>query len=322
MQLEEEGLLGLYLRMYKIRSFEEKCVDLAQQGLMPTNPHLAIGQEAVIAGVVSALRADDYITTTHRNHGHNVARGADMGRLLAEILGRSDGFCGGRGGTMHAASFESNVMGSYPIIGDSISVGTGLGLACKLRKEGKAVAAFFGDGSANIGPFHEALNMAALWKLPVVYVCENNLYAISTHISRSTSVSRISDRASAYGMPGVTVDGMAVEEVQKAAREAVERARETGPTLLECLTYRFRGSSEGEPGNPWKLRYRTAVELEEWLKRDPVKTTRAKLEAGPDREELIRAEKEIVGQVESAARFALASPPPARGPPLVGTSNR
>lgn len=314
--------MSLYLQMYKVRRFEEKCVELAQQGLMPTNPHLAIGQEASIVGVISALRKDDYVTTTHRGHGHNVARGADMGRMLAEILGRSDGYCGGRGGTMHAASFENNVMGAYPIIGDSISVGTGLGLACKLRKEGRVVATFFGDGSANIGPFHEALNMAALWKLPVVYVCENNLYAISTHITKSTSVSRIAERASAYGIPGITVDGMAVEEVYRAARDAVERARENGPTLLECMTYRFRGSSEGEPGNPWKLKYRTAIELEEWLKRDPVKNTRAKLETGPDNAELVRGEREIADMVESAARFALASPPPPRGPSLVGAVSR
>lgn len=310
MQLEKEELLSLYLRMYKIRTFEEKCIEFAQQGLMPTNPHLAIGQEATIVGIIGALRPDDYVTTTHRGHGHNVARGADMGKLLAEILGRRDGYEGGRGGSMHAASFGNYVMGSYPIIGDSISVGTGLGLACRLKKEGRVVASFFGDGAANIGAFHEGLNMASLWKLPVVYVCENNLYAISTHISKSTSVSRISERASAYSMPGITVDGMDVEEVYGAAREAVDRARETGPSLIECMTYRFRGSSEGEPGNPRKLKYRTAMELDEWLKRDPVKNLRAKLEPVVSNEALIQSEKQIADEVALAGRFALASPIP------------
>jgi TPP-dependent pyruvate/acetoin dehydrogenase alpha subunit len=319
--LQKEELLSLYLQMYRIRTFEEKCIEFAQQGLMPTNPHLAIGQEATIVGIIGALRADDYVTTTHRGHGHNVARGADMGRLLAEILGRRDGFEGGRGGSMHAASIESNVMGSFPIIGDSISVGTGLGLACRLKKEGRVVATFFGDGAANIGAFHEGLNMASVWKLPVVYVCENNLYAISTHITKSTSVKRISERASAYGIPGVTVDGMEIEEVYKAAREAVDRARESGPSLIECLTYRFRGSSEGEPGNPRKLKYRTAAELDEWLKRDPVKTVRAKLEHVVDNGALALAEKEIAEQVASAGKFALASPLPTPASPLISEAS-
>jgi len=312
MQVPTEKLLTLYLTMFKVRTFEEKCSELANQGLAPTNPHLAIGQEAAIVGVIGALQKDDYVTATHRGHGHNVARGADMGKLLAEILGRADGFSGGRGGSMHAASVEVNMMGCYPIVGDSISIGTGLALACKMLKGGRAVASFFGDGAANIGPFHEGLNLASVWKLPIVYVCENNYYAISTPVSKSTSVPKIATRASGYSMRGVTVDGMDLEAVYSAACELIEKARVSEPSLLECLTYRFRGSSEGEPGNPWKLKYRSRDELERWMERDPVKNTRNKIirDAVTGEEELTSLERKIRDDVEVAAKFAVASPQP------------
>jgi pyruvate dehydrogenase E1 component alpha subunit len=312
MQVQKEKLLDLYLHMFKVRTFEEKCVELASQGLAPTNPHLAIGQEASIVGVIDALRKEDYVTATHRGHGHNVARGADLGKLLAEILGRADGFSGGRAGSMHAASPEVNVMGCYPIVGDSISVATGLSLSCKYLKNNRVVVSFFGDGAANIGPFHEGLNLASVWSLPIVYVCENNYYAISTPVSQSTSVSKISARASGYNMPGVTVDGMNVEEVYAVASEAVDRARASGPSLIECLTYRFRGSSEGEPGNPWKLKYRSREELEMWMTKDPVKTTRNKIiDRGISNEDRLSSQENTIrSEVESAAKFAVSSPQP------------
>lgn len=306
-------VLSIYRILVKTRKFEEKCVELAREGLFPTNPHLSIGQEATIVGVCSALRSGDYVTTTHRGHGHNIAMGADVDLLIAELLGRERGYLGGKGGTMHAASFERGVMGAYPVVGDAIHVATGLGLATSYLREDRVVACFFGDGAANAGAFHECINLAAVWRLPVVYVCENNLYAISTPIQKSTLVTEIARKACAYGVPGTTVDGMDVEEVFREATEAVERARRgEGPTLVECRTYRFRGSSEGEPGNPDKLKYRAKEELDAWLLRDPVLNLRSKIVKNKlaTEEQLKQVEEEEAAKIEGAARSALASQTP------------
>jgi TPP-dependent pyruvate/acetoin dehydrogenase alpha subunit len=314
--MREADLIRMFRLMVKVRSFEEKCVEMARQGLPPTNPHLAIGQEATIVGVCSALQGTDCVTTTHRGHGHNVAMGAELGPLMAEILGREGGILGGRGGTMHAASFNKGVMGAYPIVGDTLHISTGLALASHYLKQGRVVAGFFGDGAVNAGAFHECLNLASIWKLPVVYVCENNLYAISTPLERVTLVTYVSKKAEAYGIQGVTVNGMDVSDVYEAASRAVENARDgNGPSLIECRTYRFRASSEGEPGNPDKLKYRSKEELEKWMLNDPISTLRSRLTGQKIAEEaeLAKIEEEERLQVQEAATYALSSPIPTSG---------
>lgn len=313
MDLKGDILLDLYECMVRIRRFEEKCVELTSQGQFASNPHLGIGQEATIAGVCRALREDDYITGTHRSHGHNLARGARSDKLMAELLGRSSGYCGGRGGTLHVAALDRGVIGCYPVVGDTLGVATGIGLSIKLRGSGRVVASFFGDGAAGAGTFNEAINLAAVWKLPVIFVCENNLYAISTPISKATLVTDIALKSAAFGIPGVTVDGMDAVKVYEEANKAIEKARrEEGPTLLECKTYRFRGSSEGEPGNPWKLKYRSREELEQWMRRDPVSLLADKLKNGKiaDDKKLEDIAGKIESEMEEAVAFALSSPYP------------
>lgn len=313
LHMPQPDLMGMFRTMVKIRKFEEKCVEMARQGLAPTNPHLSIGQEATIVGICSALLRTDYITTTHRGHGHNLAMGAAPGPLLAEVLGREGGVFGGRGGTMHAASFDNGVMGAYPIVGDSLHISTGLALSSSYLKQGKVVAGFFGDGAANAGAFHECLNLASIWRLPIVYVCENNLYAISTPIERATKITQVAKKAEAYGIPGVTVDGMNVLEVYEAGVKAVTHARGgNGPSLVECRTYRFRASSEGEPGNPDKLKYRSKDELDSWLQRDPIPAFRSKMirEKSANDAELSKIEQEEGAAIEEAATYALSSPIP------------
>jgi acetoin:2,6-dichlorophenolindophenol oxidoreductase subunit alpha len=254
------------LTMWSIRRFEEAVDDLFARGLMHGTMHLSIGQEASATGVCLALREDDAITSTHRGHGHCIGKGADLTRMMAELLAKETGYCRGRGGSMHIADVATGNLGANGIVAGGIPIATGAALAYKLRNEDRVVACFFGDGATNEGAFHEAVNLAAIWQLPVVFVCENNKYGMSFSTELSMAVKNVADRAAGYGIPGVTVDGNDVQAVYDAAAAAVARARAgEGPTLLECVTYRWKGHSKSD-----KNLYRTKDEISEWRERDPI----------------------------------------------------
>ncbi len=296
-------------KMYLIRRFEEGAEESYMRGLIHGTMHLSIGQEASAMGICLPLEDDDMIGSTHRGHGHCIAKGADIGRMFAEFFGKETGYCKGRGGSMHIADVSKGNLGANGIVGGGIPIAVGAALSAKKLKNGKVVISFFGDGANNEGAFHEALNMAAVWKLPVVFVCENNGYGMSTSTKRSTAVENIADRAVAYNMPGVIVDGNNLSDVAEAAHEAIERARRgEGPTLIENKTYRLRGHSKSD-----RNRYRTKEEIEDWAtNRDPIARFEADLkEYGfiTDAEiETIRTtvEKEIADAIE----FAKNSPAP------------
>lgn len=307
--LPREKLVEMYRKMFEIRSFEEKVFELYAQNMVPGTIHLYAGEEAVAVGVCSNLRKDDYITSTHRGHGHCIAKGADPKRIMAEILGKKTGYCKGKGGSMHIADFKVGMLGATAVVGAGIPIAMGAGLSIKLRGTDQVVACFFGEGASNQGTFHEGINMAAIWKLPVIFVCENNLYAMGTRQSRVMLIENIADRAASYGIPGVTVDGNDVLAVYEAAREAVERARRgEGPTLIECKTYRHKGHSRVDPA-----KYRPKEEVEEWLRKDPIKRLREKLLQTNvlAEEEIQRVEEEVSVEIEEAVKFAVESPYPA-----------
>ena len=307
--LPREKLVEMYRKMFEIRSFEEKVFELYAQNMVPGTIHLYAGEEAVAVGVCSNLRKDDYITSTHRGHGHCIAKGADPKRIMAEILGKKTGYCKGKGGSMHIADFKVGMLGATAVVGAGIPIAMGAGLSIKLRGTDQVVACFFGEGASNQGTFHEGINMAAIWKLPVIFVCENNLYAMGTRQSRVMLIENIADRAASYGIPGVTVDGNDVLAVYEAAREAVERARRgEGPTLIECKTYRHKGHSRVDPA-----KYRPKEEVEEWLRKDPIKRLREKLLQTNvlAEEEVQRVEEEVSAEIEEAVKFAVESPYPA-----------
>ena len=308
MVLSLDEILQMYRKMLEIRRFEEGIADLYHRGDVPSSAHLYIGQEAVAVGVCSKLRRDDYILSTHRGHAHNIAKGVSMRRLAAEILGKETGLCKGKGGSMRASSFSDGVVYSCPIVGSNIPIAAGVGLSIKLSSADRVVACFFGEGASNIGDFHEGINLAALWRLPVVYVCENNLYALSVSQSRSTLIEDIASRASAYGIPGVVVDGNDVLAVYEAAKKAVEDARKgSGPTLIECKTYRWLGHHAGDPGSAYRFR----EEVEAWKERCPIIRLRELLLfRGASEEMLGSMEAEVEAAVKDAMDFALESPYP------------
>lgn len=253
-------------QMHLIRQFEEGAEQSYMRGLVHGTMHLSIGQEASATGICSVLEPDDVITSTHRGHGHCIAKGADPKFMFAEFFGKDTGYCRGRGGSMHIADVASGNLGANGIVGGGLPIAVGAALAIKQEKRPNVAVCFFGDGANNEGAFHESLNMAAIWKLPVVFVCENNQYGMSTSVERSTAVKRVAQRALAYDMPGVTVDGNDFMAVAEAAAEAVDRARRgEGPSLIECLTYRHRGHSKSD-----RNRYRTKEEIEAWIKLDPI----------------------------------------------------
>jgi acetoin:2,6-dichlorophenolindophenol oxidoreductase subunit alpha len=254
------------LTMWTIRRFEEAVDDLFARGLMHGTMHLSIGQEASATGSCLALRTDDAITSTHRGHGHCIGKGADLTRMMAELLAKETGYCRGRGGSMHIADVATGNLGANGIVAGGIPIAAGAALAYKLRGEDRVVACFFGDGAANEGAFHEAVNLAAIWKLPVVFICENNKYGMSFSTEKSFAIENISERGAAYGIPGVTVDGNDVEAVYDAVQAAVDRARAgEGPTLVENVTYRWKGHSKSD-----KNLYRTKEEISEWRDKDPI----------------------------------------------------
>jgi pyruvate dehydrogenase E1 component alpha subunit len=305
---DKSTLLDMFRQMLTIRFFEEKVFELYGQNLVPGTIHLYAGQEAVAVGVCANLRKDDYITSTHRGHGHCLAKGARLDRTMAEILGRKTGYCKGKGGSMHIADFSVGMLGATAVVGAGIPIATGAGLSIRLRDTDQVAACFFGDGASNQGTFHEGINIAAVWHLPVVFVCENNLYAMGTRQTRVMLVDNIADRAAGYGIPGVVVDGNDVLAVYEAARLAIERARRgEGPTLLECKTYRLKGHSRFDPAA-----YRPKDEVKEWVKKDAIVRLQARLlEMKIITEGEIQRTAEIArNDVEEATKFALSSPLP------------
>jgi len=307
--LKKEKTIELYRKMLRIRHFEEKVYDLYGQNLVPGTIHLYAGQEAVAVGVCANLREDDYITSTHRGHGHCIAKGAQLNKVMAEILGKKTGYCKGKGGSMHIADFSIGMLGATAVVGAGLPIAAGAGLSIKLRKTDQVVVCFFGDGASNQGTFHEAINMASIWNLPVLFVCENNLYAMGTHQTRVMAIENIADRAAAYGIPGVAVDGNDVLAVYEAAHEAVDRARKgEGPTLIECKTYRHKGHSRFDPAT-----YRPKEEVGEWMKRDPIAQFKVRLLEMKTltEEEVNKIEQEVAAAVEDAIKFAMESPYPA-----------
>lgn len=306
---EQQETVGAYLegyaRMLLIRQFEAAMHRLFLRGEIHGTTHLYAGQEAVAVGVCMALRPDDYATGTYRGHGHALAKGTDPEPLIAEMLGRATGVCGGRAGSMNVIDLEHGLVGCYGIVGGSIAAALGAGVSAK--RQGRVAVCFFGDGATNQAYFHECMNMAAIQRLPVVFVCENNLYAEFTPLADATAGADIASRAAAYGTPAAVVDGNDLWAVRAAAAAAVQRARAgDGPTLLECKTYRHYGHSKSDPAP-----YRSREELEQWFERDPLKLARTRLlKDGLSEEEIAAAEQATTAQIDQAVENALAAPYP------------
>jgi len=308
MTLTNEEMIGMYTTMTKIRMFEGRVAEYFADGKIPGFVHLYVGEEAVAAGVCATLRDTDYITSTHRGHGHLISKGGDIKLMMAELFGKKTGYCKGKGGSMHIADVELGILGANGIVGGGPPLATGAALAVNYQGKDDVAICFFGDGAANQGTTHEAMNLATCWKLPVVFVNENNMYGISSCTINSMCVADIADRAAAYDMPGVVVDGNDVMAVYEVASEAVKRVREgKGPSLIECKTYRHRGHFEGDP-----CVYRNKEELQEWKGKDPIPRFEKKLLEI----EVLTQEKieEIKGSIEKelaeATSFAEESPFP------------
>jgi acetoin:2,6-dichlorophenolindophenol oxidoreductase subunit alpha len=307
-ELDEATRLQLYRKLVRLRVFDKKAHDLFLQNLVKGTSHLSLGQEAIAAGFGHAMRRDDYTFCTYRGHAHTLVRGAAMAGLMAELLGRDNGVLGGKGGSMHLTSVEHYAMGSYAIVGAHLPIAAGAAWSAQERRTGQVAVCFFGDGTTNIGAFHEALNLAAVWELPVVFVCENNLYMEYTPIQSVTAVEHpAADRASAYGLDAVIVDGNDVDEVYGVATNLIARARAGGgPALIEAKTYRSGGHSRADPG-----KYRPEDEVAAWLTRDPVELYRQRLLAqGIADETLLEIEREAHGEIDDATEEAKAGSPP------------
>ena len=306
--IEKERLIWIYKTMNNIRKFEEKALQLFESNMLRGSVHLYIGQEAIAATVCSLLRDIDYITSTHRGHGHCIAKGAELEKAMAELMGKSTGYCKGRSGSMHIADFTKGNLGANAIVGGGMGIAVGAALAAHLKGTDQVSVSFFGDGASNQGICHEAMNLGALWKLPVIFVCENNGFAITVPVKESTSVSDISKRAGGYGIPGYTVDGNDVFAIDRAMQKAIKRAKAgEGPTLIECKTYRWLGHWTGDPQV-----YRTREEVEEWKKKCPIKRARDYMIKNGvlSEKQLYEIEKNSIKIVEEAARFAIESPEP------------
>jgi TPP-dependent pyruvate/acetoin dehydrogenase alpha subunit len=305
---EVEIRLRMYRTMVECRQFEVRAQELFFEGLVRGTTHLGVGQEAVAAGFAAAMRDDDYTFATYRGHNHALARGTPMGPLYAELFGRANGLLGGKGGSMHITSVDHHMMGSYAIVGAHLPIALGAAWSAQYRKSGQVAVCFFGDGTTNIGAFHEALNMAAVWKAPVVFVCENNQYMEYTAIGAVTAVARpAADRAAAYGLADIVVDGNDADAVYEVARAAIDRARRgDGPSLIEAVTYRHGGHSRADPG-----KYRPDDEVKAWLAKDPVPRARAALEAaGVDAATLDAIDEETRAKVAAAEAEARAGAEP------------
>jgi pyruvate dehydrogenase E1 component alpha subunit len=306
--LDKPMLLEIYRKMVAVRIFEETAADLFLKGQLPGFLHSYIGEEAVASGVCAHLTPQDMITSTHRGHGHAVAKGARLDMMMAELFAKETGYCHGKGGSMHIADLDLGILGANGIVGAGVPIATGAGLALKLKGSDRVTVAFFGDGGSNTGAFHEGVNMAAVWNLPVVFVCENNQYAESTPRGVHQRIKDIAQRAMAYDIPGVVVDGMDVFDVYQKTGEAIDRARGGGgPSLVETKTYRFMGHYVGDPQT-----YRSKDEVEQWKKRDPIAMFRKRVveEGKITAAELDALDAAIAKEMEQAVEFARESPEP------------
>jgi len=306
--LDKPLLLDIYRKMATVRQFEETAADLFLKGQIPGFLHVYIGEEAVAAGVMSHLTPQDMITSTHRGHGHAVAKGARLDMMFAELHGKKTGYCHGKGGSMHIADLDLGILGANGIVGGGVPIATGAGLALKMQGTDRVCVCFFGDGASNTGAFYEGVNLAAVWNLPVVFVCENNQYAESTPRATHQKVKYVSDRAAAFNIPGVSMDGMDVFDVYQKAGEAIDQARAgKGPILLEARTYRFFGHFVGDPQT-----YRTKEEVAEWRKRDPIQMFRDRVvkEGKIATAELDAIDAQITKDIAAAVDFARKSPEP------------
>ncbi|HZP45512.1 MAG TPA: thiamine pyrophosphate-dependent dehydrogenase E1 component subunit alpha [Candidatus Binataceae bacterium] len=311
--LNKELLLDLYHTMVRIRMFEERVRDLALKNEIPGFVHVSIGEEASATGVCAALRHTDFITSTHRGHGHLIAKGGKLDRMMAELYGKRTGYCKGKGGSMHIVDFALGILGANGIVGAGLPIATGSALAAVVAGRDAVTACFFGDGASNEGTFHESLNLAAVWKLPVIFVCENNGFGEFTPAQTVTSVRDIATRAQAYGIPGLVVNGNDVIEVYRYASEAAARARAGGgPTLLECKTYRWEGHVVGEQAFLGAAAYREQAEIEEWKKRCPlIRFQQYAIASGRiSAAELKKIEDETLAELDAAVAFARESPLP------------
>ena len=309
MKITNEQVNNMYETMLKIRKFETRAKDLFAEGKVGGFVHLYIGEEAVATGACANLRDDDYITSTHRGHGHIIAKGGDLKYMMAELFQKETGYCKGKGGSMHIADATKGILGANGIVGAGHNIAVGAGLAIQYKKTDQVCVCFFGDASTNQSTFHEALNLASVWKLPVIFVCENNGYGISVSQARHQAITDVSVRASAYNMPGVTVDGNDVFAVYEAVGEAVSKARKgQGPTLIECKTYRWRGHFEGDP-----TVYRPEGELETWIKKDPIpRMEKYMLENGViTKAEIDKENADVDNMIKEAEVFAEESSMPA-----------
>lgn len=319
-EYKPELLHRLLREMLRIRLFEQKAEEMTLAGKVVGGVHLAIGQEAVAAGVMAALKEEDYVTGPHRGHHLLIAKGLELSKLMAELMGKATGTVGGRGGSMHMADASKGMLGVNGIVGASIVIATGAAFTARYLDRDQVAVAFFGDGGANKGQFHESLNMASILDLPAIYVCENNQYAVETSVSYSTAVDHIAERAASYRMPGVLVDGLDALDVYAAAKEARRRAtEEKRPTLIEALTYRFKGHSIGDVEN-----YRTREEVQRWMESDPIARLKHEMdEAGLlTKEEWNRMAEATESEVQAAVKYALDSPEPDPGTVMLHNDSR
>ncbi len=304
----KEQLIDFYRQMVKVREFELRAINERRGGLIPGFIHSCVGQEATAVGACSALNQDDVITSTHRGHGHLIAKGGEPTFMMAELAARSTGYCGGKGGSLHMTDFDLGILGANGIVAGGIPMSVGAALAFQMRHESRVALSFFGDGAVNEGAFHEAANLAGLWKLPIIFFCENNLYGEGTPQDKQAPIKDVSLRAAGYGFPGVIVDGNDVVAVYAATQTAVARARAgEGPTFIEGKTYRYRGHYEGDP-----MIYRPSGEMEAWQARDPIAGFRQRLLEGnmATQAEITAVEKEIQTLLDDAVEFAANSPAP------------
>ena len=309
MEIEKEKLINIYRVMVRIRKFEERVREIFAAGSIPGFVHLYTGEEAVAAGVCANLKPDDYITSTHRGHGHVIAKGGKMDMMMAELYGKKTGYNKGKGGSMHIADIEIGILGANGIVGAGTTIAGGAALSAQIRGTEQVAVCFLGDGATNTTRFHEGVNLASVWKLPVVYIIENNAYGEATPISSACNITNLSDRAIAYGIPGITVDGNDVLAVYEVVAEAVARARKgDGPTLIECKTYRWHGHFQGDPDN-----YRTQEERDQWMEKDPIPRFKKQLteQVFLTENEADNIDQEINEEVDKAVKFAEASPFPA-----------
>ena len=308
MAISNEQMKDMYVKMRRIRDFESTAAKLFAEGKIPGFVHLYLGEEAIAPAVCECLRDDDFITSTHRGHGHIIAKGGDLNLMMAELFGRETGYCKGKGGSMHIADRDKGILGANGIVGAGHCIACGAGLSAKLRGTDQVCVCFFGDGSTNQGTFHESLNMASIWKLPIIFVCENNHYGISMSQDRHQAIKDVADRGAAYNIPGIAVDGNDPLAVYEAASEAVARARAgKGPTLLECKTYRQHGHFEGDPAI-----YKPKEEQAAWMEKDPMpRYAKFLVDNGVCTEEEVKAmDDQVAKEIEDSIAFADAQPIP------------